>query len=765
MKKIFTSILFLTLIAALGVVGQSRVLAPELTSPANGEKGLMPDVVLDWNAVSGSAGTVTYEIHLDTEGTFSDPQTFETEFVTGIQMSELSFGQIYFWRVRAHDDGNVSDWSETWSFAVINRPVILRPSETIEQKPDLTLEWRSVSGVEHYDYQIDTVYYWNLVEGLTSQDLNATVAFDDSATWMFGNGGLILYYNGDTVVEQTSGITDDLYTAFFLAADMGWAAGEGGVILSYNGTDWTEMTSNISSNILGMYFISADNGYAVGAGGKIVHYDGTGWSEMTSPVTRDLHAVAAADASNVWAVGKNGTIVYFDGTGWTTMTSNTTRDLYCIELTGMGTAWAAGRSGTIVFYDGTAWGVSSSGVTTKNINSMEFIDENTAWAAGDGGVLLSFDGFSWATASSTTTEDLKGISFSSPEKGWIVGEAGTVIAYDGDAFSSPLASLHPVSGSVTSAELVNLLFGTRYYWRLRARHGQDTSAWSAPMTFTILSSPTLEAPKDGNTNESLNLVFKWQAITDHIEYEIEVDDDPDFGSPITMTTEEKEIAAEMLRFGTLYHWRVKAIHANDVSDWSAVWQFETIGQVSLASPSNGATDIPLVPTLQWNAIGGADDYHVQLGLSDQFTDPIVDVMADAENASLTVPVVLTRNTTYYWRVRAVKGLDSTNFSQIWSFTTIPPVGIIEPGEGFEGLNVYPNPASESVTIQMDPKGSAPVNITISDLLGKEMLRESAVFSTAGNNHTINVGSLSKGIYLLRLDNGKSRVVRKLVIER
>ena len=118
MKKLLSTLLFLFVIALLSLSAQNRVYPPTLMEPENGDDGQMPDVVLSWAAVGGSGGIVMYELQLDTSDAFSTPIQFPAQDLTGLKMTTLNFGEEYFWRVRAMEGSDVSDWSETFSFII-----------------------------------------------------------------------------------------------------------------------------------------------------------------------------------------------------------------------------------------------------------------------------------------------------------------------------------------------------------------------------------------------------------------------------------------------------------------------------------------------------------------------------------------------------------------------------------------------------------------------------------------------------------------------
>jgi hypothetical protein len=66
MKRIFITTLLISLIGLLNLTAQERIYTPELMLPENGAVDQMPDVVLDWNAVTGgNTGIIKYDIQLD----------------------------------------------------------------------------------------------------------------------------------------------------------------------------------------------------------------------------------------------------------------------------------------------------------------------------------------------------------------------------------------------------------------------------------------------------------------------------------------------------------------------------------------------------------------------------------------------------------------------------------------------------------------------------------------------------------------------------
>jgi hypothetical protein len=129
----------------------------------------------------------------------------------------------------------------------------------------------------------------------------------------------------------------------------------------------------------------------------------------------------------------------------------------------------------------------------------------------------------------------------------------------------------------------NLMFGQKYYWRIRGRHVKDTSQWSAPFSFTSINSVVLTQPANLQEEVSRKPLLKWTKQTGIINYEIWLDSDPNFSNPILKykpeATEVQYQIAKPLDSLTTYYWKMRAYSdggvSADTSAWSPVWSFVT----------------------------------------------------------------------------------------------------------------------------------------------------------------------------------------------
>ncbi len=99
----------------------------------------------------------------------------------------------------------------------------------------------------------------------------------------------------------------------------------------------------------------------------------------------------------------------------------------------------------------------------------------------------------------------------------------------------------------------------------------------------------------------------------------------------------------------------------------------------LIDPPNNATDQPIESTLTWSQIAQAASYDIEIATDSNF-EQIVETVSGLEGTSFT-PSTLKSSQVYYWRVRTVNGCGSSDYSEIYTFTTevLPgacPVGIM-----------------------------------------------------------------------------------------
>jgi hypothetical protein len=192
---------------------------------------------------------------------------------------------------------------------------------------------------------------------------------------------------------------------------------------------------------------------------------------------------------------------------------------------------------------------------------------------------------------------------------------------------------------------------------------------------TLAVSPGLSAPADVSITNGTSVTLNWKKIESPVvlTYRVQTSTDADFANlKDNTTTTGTSITFGSFVPGTNYWWRVRVDTANPLaSKYSAKWTFmpqlgmiSPSGQVSgpaLQSPDYGNTTVIRRPTFSWLLVPGADSYELQLATNPFFAMPTV--KAPLSHTTWTWDEDLTFGTTYYWRVRAIKG---GNISSPWS---------------------------------------------------------------------------------------------------
>ncbi len=132
-------------------------------SPVDNSTDVNVSVSLMINQVTGSEN---YDYQLDTVPTFNSAYLknyTHTDAYSGKTVSDLFYGQKFYWRVRGRNSTDTSNWSSTWNFTTKNYGVTqLSPVDnSTNVNVSVSLMINQVTGSENYDYQLDTVQTFN----------------------------------------------------------------------------------------------------------------------------------------------------------------------------------------------------------------------------------------------------------------------------------------------------------------------------------------------------------------------------------------------------------------------------------------------------------------------------------------------------------------------------------------------------------------------------------------------------------------------------
>ncbi|HRW04772.1 MAG TPA: SdrD B-like domain-containing protein [Caldilineaceae bacterium] len=288
-----------------------------------------------------------------------------------------------------------------------------------------------------------------------------------------------------------------------------------------------------------------------------------------------------------------------------------------------------------------------------------------------GNVLTSYDYSSWSPPMRFKLSSRKvgnptlstgNLAETTPSFWWdrVEGASGYTIQIDEDSnFSSPTT----VKVDGTSYTPLNQLPDGTYYWRVAMRRSRTVlGQWSPTMSFVKQSvAPTPLSPIN---NQIINEqpTFKWTAVltpttTPRVaapNYQIQFDDDPNFGTPLKYTTQSTSFtipSERSLPDGTFY-WRVAMIDASgNVGTFSKPQQFykEYLTPNAISPVEN--EPFTKSTTFEWDPMPGAAYYQVELDDDPLFNSPVRDNNSNKTDNTVYTPVAELTESQYYWRVR------------------------------------------------------------------------------------------------------------------
>lgn len=674
---------------------------PTLSSPSSGASNVNPNIALMINTV---AGATYYDYQLDTVPTFNSSAMVNFSHATGYsgwQTSNLRFGQKYYWHVRARNASDTSAWSIAWNFSVLNRITQSSPSSNSTSiNPSIALYLNTINGVTYYDFQVDTLnsfnsgnlkeysisssysgsqfndlyfgqkYYWRV---RARHSLDTT---DWSNIWNFttlqnlylsspSNGSTNLAPSLATYINTISGVNNYDYQI--------------DTVSTFNSPELSEYTHNSS-------------------------YSGTSWSNLYFGKkyywrARARHSLDTTNWSSTWNFSVKNTISQSSPS--TGSTQNVTATLYINQLSGVNnyhyqldtninfnspvlkkdshTSTYSGLSFSALYYGQKYyWRVRGS-------HASDTSDWSSVW---------NFNTKSSPILSSPTNN--ANISHVAVDVYWntILGTDKYQYQIDTSALfnSSKLISSVVVAStnSTQGVNVSNLLFGKKYYWRIRAINAVDTSLWSEVRNFNTLSSPMLYSPSVNATNQNSSVDLQWYKMNGASYYAYQFDTVSTFNSPFlkSATVEAspsgtyQNINVNNLKFNKTYYWRIKAMHSSDTSLWSENRNFTTKNYlVNHVSPSNNATGMEPSVTIDWSNAAGIDFYDYEMDTTVLFNSSVKVTGSIASTSSQYSFSELNFGQKYYWRVRVRITSDTSEWSSPWSFQIMEKLSIVSPTNG------------------------------------------------------------------------------------
>lgn len=163
--------------------------------------------------------------------------------------------------------------------------------------------------------------------------------------------------------------------------------------------------------------------------------------------------------------------------------------------------------------------------------------------------------------------------------------------------------------------------------------------------------------------------------------------------------------------------------------------------------------------ISWVGTCNAGTYNLQYRKTGTITWTSVNTAAT--NATISG---LTANTSYDYRVRSeCGGGNNSSYTAILTFSTALRLGMETEELAIKGINIFPNPASNNVSIEITSATTKVINITLVNSLGQQVDHIANILVDGTITHTIDLQKMNSGIYYLNIYDGKDVLSHQLVI--
>ena len=570
--------------------------APTLTTPVNGATDLSVTPILTWATVIRAA---TYHVQVSTANTFATILVEDSTLTSASKaLSGLANATQYYWRVQAKNAGGVSSWTSPWSFTTIiaapATPTLTSPADgTTGLSLTPTLVWSMVTGAATYRVQVSTVntfanvviedstltsaskalsglangtqYYWRV------QAKNAGGVSSWTSPWSFTT--IIAAPATPTLTSPADGTT-----GLSLTPTLTWSTVTGAATYHVQASTVNTFATILVEDSTLTSATKALNGLANGTQyyWRVQAKNAGGVSAWTNPW--GFMTIIAEPQTPTLTAPTDGTtgLSLTPILTWSTVDGTAT---YHVQVSTSNTFT------TVVIEDSTL--TSASKALSGFTNGTQYYWRVRAKNAGGVSAWTSPWTFTTITAAPqmpTLTSPANGATGQSvtPTLTWS-GVAGAATYHVQMSTNNTFTTILIEDSTLTVATkaLSGLANGMQYYWRVQAKNAGGLCTWTSPWSFTTIiaapQAPTLTAPVNGATEQTLTPALTWSMVSDAAVYHVQVSTVSTFASVLaedsSLTSASKTLGG--LTKSTTYYWRVQAKNAGGSSIWSSVFSFTT----------------------------------------------------------------------------------------------------------------------------------------------------------------------------------------------
>ena len=293
---------------------------------------------------------------------------------------------------------------------------------------------------------------------------------------------------------------------------------------------------------------------------------------------------------------------------------------------------------------------------------------------------------------------------------------------------------------------------------------------------TKLPSPFVIKPKNGETVYNKNILFNWSKISKANKYRIVVSSDTSFNNIIlNQIVNDTFYIPQILKKGCNYYWKVMAMNSEDTSNFSTPENFFVVNSKptipTLLSPENNITLKNNYPNnlikFTWSKSidYDKDSLAYYLNIKNDSETVMIECNNDTTKV-IDIKNIFTSVNNYSWNVIVYDGNDST-YSNTYQFNLSKDITNISsntiPNE-YKLFQNYPNPFNPITKIKYSIPKNCFVQITIYDVLGREVKTIQSEYKNPGTYLIEFNGSyLNSGVYYYYIKADDYSDVKKMIL--